>query len=171
MEQNNNLPQSELEQLRSRINDKAANAHKHDLAYGGWIVLALFAIFESLNLYFDWFPHHLSIGVTFVASALLIAVSHAVGGVLLRKMRRAGSAAEHYKAAMNFVRCRQLFHSVSFGMAFLFADSIYGGWGGPSSFIVPLVIVGLYLLICCLKRDMFIDSDFYEDIMELEQEK
>ena len=65
------MEQNELEKTRNSINVKAAKIREDDLANGAWLFGVLFLIFEALNYFFDWFPHHLAICVTFVVYAVI----------------------------------------------------------------------------------------------------
>ena len=164
------MEQSDLEKMRNSINAKAAKISKNDLAHGAWILIVLFVVFEALNLYFNWFPHHLAICVTFVVFAALIAVSHAINGVLLGKITSAVGVQQHYQAARRFIRWNQLSHILSFAMAFLFVNVVFDGFEWPHSILPPLAIIVVELLILLFNHDAFIDSDFYDEVEELKEE-
>ena len=164
------MEQNELEKTRNSINVKAAKIREDDLANGAWLFGGLFLVFEALNYFFDWFPHHLAICVTVVVFAALIAVSRAINNVLLDRMTSAVGVQQHYQAARRFIRWNQLTHILSFAMAFLFVNAVFDGFEWPHSIVPPLAIIAVELLILLFKHDAFIDSDFYDEVEELKEE-
>ena len=110
MEQDNNYQERSLEELRNDINSKVEWISKEyltDKKIMLWFV-AVFTVFEGLNLCFDWFPHHLLIFAAFGVFILAMIAIGLLGDRMTKTVTRATDVKQHFKAVKRFFRFYQL---------------------------------------------------------------
>ena len=173
MEQDNNYQERSLEELRNDINSKVEWISKEyltDKKIMLWFV-AVFAVFEGLNLCFDWFPHHLLIFAAFSVFILAMIAIGLLGDRMTKTVTRATDVKQHFKAVKRFFRFYQLTMIISFLLGFLFMGVIIDGpdwWTNDANIGAPIGVMVIGLIWICFKPKAFIDRGLCDDVDELE---
>ena len=174
MEQTKQNMNRSLEELRRDINAKAETLYKDGADATGAIIflIILYVVFEGLNLYFGWYSHHLLIGCMFAVFAVWTISPTLVIGHQLKKMTNAVDVRQHQREAKRFIWCYQLEKILSFPVAFFVVSMIMeGGSKWFNILMASLLIAAFYLVWLIFKRDSYINTDFYNDVQELNEYK
>ena len=173
MEQTKQNMNRSLEELRHDINTKAETMYKDGSdAPGAIVFLIVLVVFEGLNLYFGWYSHHLLIGCMIAVFAFGTVFPTLVIGRQLKKITNAVDVRQHKQEANRFVWCYQLEKALSFPIAFFVVSMIIqGGSRWFNILMASLVIAAFYLVWLIFKHDSYINTDFYNDVQELNEYK
>lgn len=174
MEQTKQNRDRSLEELRHDINTKAKTMYEDGSDATSVIIfmIILYVVFEGLNLYFGWYSHHLLIGCMFALFAFWTISSILVIGHQFKKMTKAVDVRQHQREAKRFVWCYQLEKVLSFPIAFFVVSMIMGGGSRWFDILMAsLLISAFYLVWLLFKHDSYINTDFYNDVQELNEYK
>ena len=156
----------DVQQLRADINAKAQKMEEDD-PYGQYLLfVSLFGVFEALNVFFGWFPHHLWIWVTFAIAMIIMIFMTWLRHRSLADMLRADGIEQHRHAAKRFARITQASNIMSFPLAYLFVSTTLSGMG-TKTLMATLLIMAFYLIWLLFKPNSYIDRDFYDNVKEL----